>query len=368
MSDASPTRHAQPAALDEASSGPGDVERLKRAAQAANVLCEVLWEALHAELDARPQRQGVPSAKSASTQRAAELAHRLADIAATVALLAGADRRATAAPDPGLTATTPAPASAARAGAPARSEAVLLDERDEHAGERGPALTAGASTRSHQARLKPRPRPWDAASDERSGVAHTSAEEEMNGEDHRDDPAAQINLIASALERFEGDRLPFAVLLIEVSALGPLRRGLPLAELPRLVRQIESASTRALEAIGAPSAASLALESPARLWLQVPETDRLGARTLVERLLSAMEAARPVADGADPAGRYFAALSAHTPPSWARQKDARLELAIGTAVCPVDGEDIVALVKHASVELAAMRGVKRPSVALAEPS
>ena len=357
-------------------SGPGDVERLKRAAQAANELCAVLWEALRAELDARSEGESVPGAESASAQRAAELAQRLADIAATVALLANADRRAaaaphpdaTAAPHPELTATAPAAASAARAATQPRSEPELMDERDEHAGDPDAGLGAGPSTPSHQARLKPRPRPWDAPSAAAFRGAHEAGREETLDAEHRPRPAAQIDLITSALERFERDRLSFAVLLIEVPELRAARGGLRLAELPRLIRQIESASTQALEAIGAASAASLALEGDARLWLQVPETDRLEARRLVERLVGAMEVAGPVAGETDPAERYFAALSAHAPPSGARQNGARLELAIGTAVCPVDGQDVGALVEHASIELAAMRDGKRPSVALAGPA
>jgi hypothetical protein len=115
------------------------------------------------------------------------------------------------------------------------------------------------------------------------------------------------------------------------------------------------------------------LEGAGRLWLQVPETDRLGAQTAVQRLLDAFDVAEPlvagtVAGGADPAERYFAALSAHAPPSGPRRNGARLELAIGSAVCPVDGQDVAALVDRASSELAVMRNGKRPGVALAGPA
>jgi hypothetical protein len=369
VSDGSATGDAQRPVADEAMSGPAQIERLKRAAQAANVLCEVLWETLHTGLAVHPQPQDAPHAEGAPTQHTAELAERLADVAATVALLASADRRATAVTKPGLAETAPAAAATApRAVAQARSEAVLMDERDEHVGERGPGRLPGASTRPHQPPPEAHPRPWDASAADPSRAIHTSSQEEMLAQDERDKPAAWVDLIASAVERFEKDRLPFAVFVIDVVELGPLQSGLRLAELPGLMRRVESASTQALEAIGATSAASLALEGPARFWLQVPETNRLGARKLVERLMGVLEHVGPAARRADPTERYFAALSAHTPPSSARQKDAPLELAIGTAVCPIDGQDVAALVKHASVELAAMRGVKRSTVALGEPS
>src|SRR5436190_1139630 len=105
---------------------PGDVERLKRAAQAANELSEVLWEALHAELEARVQRETVADAESASTQRTDELAQRLADTAATLVLLGSADRRGSASPEPALTATAPPAASEARAAAEPRAPARRL--------------------------------------------------------------------------------------------------------------------------------------------------------------------------------------------------------------------------------------------------
>ena len=368
MSDGSATHEAQRPAADEAMSGPAQIERLKRAAQAAHVLCEVLWETLHAGLAVHPQLQDAPDAEGAPTQHTAELAERLADVAATVALLASADRRATV-PKPGHAETAPAPtATAPRAAAQAQSEAVLMDERDEHVGARGPGRLPGTSTRIHQPPVEPRPRPWDASAAERSPAIPTSSQEEMLDRDDRDKPAAWLDLIASAVERFEQDGLPFAVFVIDVLELGPLQSGLRLAELPGLMRRVESASTQALDAIGATSAASLALEGPARFWLQVPETNRLGARKLGERLMGVLEDVGPAAGRADPTERYFAALSAHTPPSSARQKDAPLELAIGTAVCPIDGQDVAALVKHASIELAAMRDGKRASLALGEPS
>src|SRR5437763_695770 len=117
-------------------SDPGDVERLKRAAQAANVLCELLWEALRAELDAGAEGESAADAASPSTQRTIELARRIADIAATLALLASADRQPAVAPQP---------ETAAGAASAAGPGAVWMDARDEPAGQPG-RLMAGAST------------------------------------------------------------------------------------------------------------------------------------------------------------------------------------------------------------------------------
>jgi hypothetical protein len=183
----------------------------------------------------------------------------------------------------------------------------------------------------------------------------------------RDQSAAWTNLLAGALERFERDGLPFAVLLVEVLDVEQLHRGLRLAELPRLMRLIESASTRALEVVGARSAATLALEGATRMWLQVPEMDRLEAHELVERLVGVSERVSPRHGGADPAQRYFATLSSHSSPSWT-QNGTRLELAIGTAICPEDGQDVAALAAHASRELASMRDMKRSGFELDEPA
>src|SRR5207245_10356928 len=100
-------------AVVEALGGPAHGERLERAAQAAHLLCEVLWEALHDELGVRRERAGLPNVNSAPTQRTAALAERLADVAATVALLASADRGVTVSPRPGVADTARAAASAA---------------------------------------------------------------------------------------------------------------------------------------------------------------------------------------------------------------------------------------------------------------
>ncbi len=351
---------------------PARSERLERAAQAAHLLSEGLWEALRDELGYHSERAGRPDVESAPRQHTTELAERLADVAATVALLASIDRHGTVPAnqrqaDTGRAeATTPHP-TAAHPPAQPQSQAVLVDERDEHVREPGPKLTPGESMRPRRPQATPRPRPWDASPPEYTPEFQASPPKETRDQRDSEKPAAWIDLIATALERFERDELPFAVLLIEVLGVDHLGQGAHIGELSHLVGEIETGATRALATIGPRPSASLALERLDRFWLQVPQTDRLGADALVEQLAGAVGHG-PAANRADPAERYFAAIAAHRSPVRDRQNDARLRLAVGAAVCPEHGRDVAALVTHANVELAAMRGVKRPSVALAEPA
>jgi len=346
MSDRAATDRRPPEpALVEAVHGTANGGRLPRAAQAAHLLCDVLWEALHDELGVCPNGNGAPNLTSAPTERWAALAERIADVAATVALLARTDRGATVPPSPARAGAARAAVTAAYAPAQAQSEPALM----------------------YEAPRRPRPRPWDASSAEHSAAFHTAPQWEPLVEHGDEEPAAWTQVIASALEQFERDRRPFAVLLIEVANVEQLPRGVRIGELPHLMRAIDTACTRALETIGARSGAWLALEPPARLWLQVPELDRLGAHELAERLARASEQVGPVEGAADPAERYFAALSAHSAPPQGKRSDAQIKLGVGTAVCPEDGRDVAALVRHAKVELATMRSNQPQTVARPDP-
>lgn len=380
-----------PSAIDQAYSGPANLEHLGRAAQGAHLLSEELWEALRDELDAYAKRDALANVNSGAVGRTAALAERLSDVAAALVLLTDTERRASVPSGVRLPDAPRAQKPAANPAQQAHVNAVLIDERDESAHDAGPARSTGAAIESREPEVKPRTRPRDSFATERIPpfpAARQQEELNENGRDQSPTPsvarqrempdehgldesdgeqsAAWIKLIEGALHRFRQDRLPFAVLLIEVLEVEQLHRGLRLAELPHLMRQIESASTRALEAVGARSAASLALEGATRLWLQVPEMDRLEAHELVERLVGVPDPGGPRQSG-DPAQRYFATLTAHRAPS-STHDGRRLELAIGTAVCPEDGQDVAALVTHASRELAAMCGVRPPSSELNEPA
>ena len=129
-----PTHRVPPEpAVVELPLGAAHRERVERAANAAHVLCDVLWEALHEQLGARPDSGAASNVGSAPTQHASELAERLADVAATVALLAGADGRADVSPTPALAhaARSAAPAAPTAADAPS---AAVLDRRARGAG------------------------------------------------------------------------------------------------------------------------------------------------------------------------------------------------------------------------------------------
>jgi hypothetical protein len=359
MTDRSPADWTPRPAIVQPLGDPGE-ERLARAARAAHVLCETLWETLHEQLDVpvgkdRANHAGVPAA-----ERVAELAGRLVDVTATVVLLARAHRPATAAPTPALAPIAPPPPPAGSSVGRAQPTARLIDERDEQTPRPGESSSAAAPPRSRAARASPRPRPWDA-----SGAAPSQAREtpkELLLDNHRrEEPASWADMIASALEQFERDRLPFVVLLVEILDVEPLRA--PPGQPQDLTPQIENAFARALQSIGGRNAASLMPERPDRYWLLVPDVDRAGALELTDRLVSSFESVG-ASSGTDPAARYFAALSA---PLRASQDEPRLKLAIGAAICPENGDDAAELMAHAEAELAAGRAAERHTVAAAEP-
>lgn len=146
-------------------------------------------------------------------------------------------------------------------------------------------------------------------------------------DERRDEgPAAWIGLIGAQLERFEQDRVPFAVVLVELVDIERMRRAGHVEELARMADQMERALTGALGAW----AGSFTRERPGRCWLVAPETDVVGAELLAERL-----------------ARAVAARSSH--------RGASLEATVGTAVCPEQGREASALAAHADLALYATR-------------
>jgi hypothetical protein len=282
--------------------------RLERAADAAHVLSDLVWEELHEQL---------------SSRHSAQLAERLADLASTVALLARAGGGATSSPASTAWEETRAAAAAAPA-TDARPAAVLIDEHDEQADR----FWASSARRPRDGR-------------------------EGNG---RPGSPAWLGLIESALAQFERDRVPFAVLLLEVLDAG---------EPPGANEQIESALARAFDAFGP---VSIAAEGPHRYWLLVPHADRLGALILADRLARALEGVDDDAGATDAAERYFAALSARGPRPHAGDVAAPLRLVVGTAACPDHGRDVSALVAQAHIEVAAACAAGAPVEAASEPA
>jgi GGDEF domain-containing protein len=255
-------------------------QRLARAARAAHDLSDALWEALHEEL-----------ARTQQAEQAAAFAQRLADVCSAIALLAA---------KPG---SAPLPAVSAEPVAPA--------------GSAEPAETP----------LEP---PESSAAD---GIEiHDTRQEEPAH------PAVWIGSISRRLERHGEDRLPFAVLLIEILDIERLAHAVPGEELARLTDHAERAIGAELR-----PADLLNRESLGRYWLVTPETDALGARHLAERL-------------------------ARTVRLSARHGGVPLELAIGIAICPEDGRDASVLAAHADVGVYAARAAGQPVAPADDPA
>ena len=331
---------------------PRSAERLVRAARAAQALSETLWEALHEEL------------ASPTASRVTKLSQRLADVSATVALLAGADT--------GLAAPVQSPAASARTGA--GNAPVVHGERS--GGDSVPASPVPPTPRSTPPsrgaiHTEPTPPPRSFAAPETSAtgeIAHSrgvlidelapespipeappappepgaSAVQEIEIRDERHEearhegapgehsPGPWIAAIERRLERYERDRAPFAVLVVELADIERLRH----AELPGEVSRLTGLVQAALEDELRP-ADSLTRESPGRYWLLAPDTDIPASRELIERLAGAVRGA-------------------------ASHRGVPLEVAVGVAVCSAEGTRAAALAAHAEVALYAARASGKP--------
>jgi GGDEF domain-containing protein len=216
------------------------------------------------------------------------------------------------------------PASAGRDGAGLERDAhgeevVIIDERPR----------ASAPSRVVVARERRARTPAHAA------VAATRAwrpPEQIEIRDERtgEGPAAWIRSIGRELERFTEAARPFAVLLVELMDLEPLRRGEQPGELAELSGQVQATLESELRAIAGPAAGSLTRESSGRLWLIAPGIGPLRVGALAEQIAGAVR--RSVG-----------------------YRGRALEVAVGTAVCPDDGLEAAALAAHADVALYAAR-------------
>jgi GGDEF domain-containing protein len=294
--------------------------------EAVEALRGVLWETLLEELR-------WPTFQPAHARRVADIGDRLAYVCASAlaaGLAADLPRREATTGDSEPTLAQPEPT----AGGPDREPAVprrgvIVDERE------------------HVQPSRRRPPAEIEIRDERGEVG----------------PAAWIGSIGRQLERFRRDGLSFAVLLVELGDLERMRRDNGQEQGSFLVEEIEQALASELGAAHseAPAAGgsgsdpgqaqvsgSLTRERHGRYWLLAPDTDGPGARALAGRLITTARR-----------------LASH--------RGARLEIAIGTAVCPDDGREAAALAAHADVELYAARSsaratVGRPSASLDEPA
>jgi len=284
---------------------PRSAERLVRAARAAQALSETLWEALHEELTDPVQR------------RVAELSQRLADVSTTVALLAQVDAGSPAAPEAPVLAAAPESPAAPEAPVPAAAESPTARVTPEQPPARREPPIARESSSSMAVlvdELAPREAPEIEIRDERGEHA----------------PTAWIASIARLLERYARDRAPFAVLLVELADIERLRHAELPGEVSRLTGLVEAALSGELRPTD-----SLTRESPGRYWLLAPETDSGGATALAERMASAVRGA-------------------------ASHRGASLQIAVGIAVCPVNGSQAVALAAHADIALYAARAAGKP--------
>lgn len=288
------------------------LERLLRAAGAARELTDALWESLQHELS------------RASSERARELARRLGEVSSTVALLlegadaapggaqrasGGAQGHAARRPNERRTPPAPTPAPSESFAPGAREPARLVDEQQ-------PATVMPFST---------------AARGE-------SAAEEISIHDVRreEGPAAWISSVGRMLVRHGEDRLPFAVLLVEIVDVAHLERSETPHDLHGIVAQVESALGRGMRASD-----ELSRETLGRYWLLAPETNGTGARMLAERLAGLVRGSTT-------------------------HRGVPMEVAIGIAVCPEDGTDAPALAARADLGVYSARATGR-SVSHSEP-
>jgi GGDEF domain-containing protein len=283
-------------------------ERLTRAARAAQALSETLWEALQEELV--DPRSG----------RVAELSEQLGEVAAVVASLARVDVRVREKPaEPVNAGTVEQELRIARA----TTYGEPLSEKPAPSGEPAEALVSPSP-----AVLIDELAPTAAAGPQ----VQASPQIEIRDERSAEGPTAWIDSIGRRLERYEQDRAPFAVLLVELVDVERLRHAEPAEELARLIDQVEDAFARVLR-----PADSLMRERPGRYWLLAPQTDGPGARVLLERIARAVR-------------------------SSASHRGTPLEVAVGIAVCPEDGRRASELAAHADVGLYAARAAGRPSI------
>jgi GGDEF domain-containing protein len=313
------------------------------AVDAVEALRGVLWEALLDQFSEPSARQVADVSDRLAYVCAAMLAVALDGLPA-----AGAGERCDD-PEAAIGVSEPAVREVARAQVRER-QAVVVDERARPpAAARAAHAPHGSPTQS-AGRMPERPLSWDESGpipppasparerplswEESPPISRRARGDEIEIRDERGEegPVAWIESIGGQLERFERDRLPFAVLLVELAAIERVQADERPGELSRLAARLEQELTGVLGAVSG----SLTRERPGRCWLLVPQTDRAGARGLAERL-------------------------SHAVASHASYRGAPLEVAIGTAVCPEDGREAAALAAHADVGLYAARSAVRTS-------
>jgi GGDEF domain-containing protein len=295
---------------------PRSADRLTRAARAAQALSETLWEELHEELS------------DPSAARVAALSERLAEVSATVGLLARADAGSPAASAAPVSPPPPPVKPRAPVGRVIHEEPSARSEPPTTAQE--PPTARESPSAAVLVDELASPEPPEIAPPGSPVVALREPEIEIRDERGEHAPSEWIASIGRLLERYARDGAPFAVLLVELADVERLRHAELPGEVSRLTGMVEAALSAVLRPVD-----SLTRESPGRYWLLAPETDSGGSRELVERLASAVRNA-------------------------ASHRGAPLEVAVGIAVCPRDGSQAAALAAQAEIALYAARASGKP--------
>ncbi len=267
-------------------------------ARSAEALRGVLWEELLSEMRGAPARD------------MGEAADRLAHVCSSVIVAA----LAASVPEP---ASEPGAAHPGASAAPARgvTHAQIIDELEAEPAE---ALAVP------QAPARPSP-------------AQDGPQIEIRDQRTRPGPSAWIDTIGRRLESFGRDSRPFSVLLIEPVDLELLREMQARGSAEGLADRIEHALAAELPhcpGAGPDPAVSLTREAPGRWWVLTAAPDRSGADGVAESLA---RAASGVFDG----------------------RGQPVQIAVGTALCPVDGREAAALAAHADIGLYAARAGAR---------
>lgn len=134
-------------------------------------------------------------------------------------------------------------------------------------------------------------------------------------------PAAWITSIGRCLREHADSGQSFAVELIEVIGIERLRHSEDPLELQRLAGEVQGALRGELRPVDI-----LTRESEGRYWLVAPATDGPGATMLAERLIATVR-------------------------SSVSHRGTPLEVAIGIATCPADGQEAAELAAQADVKL-----------------
>ncbi len=320
--------------LPHSSTDADAIDRLRRAARAAQQLCDALWEALHEEL------------LNPDATRLAQLSERLAEVSSTVAMLTPPVPGEAPVPPRAPAATREAPsAGASGSSSPVFNAPVSDPTLGRPAGERRtppapsrPPLSPPGSPVAHQpaATAAGDYTPTKLVDEQAAATAEPLAsvqpiqpEIEIRDVRREEGPSAWVSSVGRLLARHAEDGLPFAVLLVEIVDVAQLERSETPHDLHGLVAKVESALGQGMRASD-----HLSRETLGRYWLVAPETNGTGARMLAERL-----------------ARLVRTSASH--------RGVPMEVAIGIAVCPDDGTEAPALAARADLGVYSARATGR---------